>query len=35
MVDDLPEHFRGEGEERVTPWGSDEQVVIADWATPA
>ena len=33
MVDDLPEHFRGEGEERVTPWGSDEQVVIGNWAT--
>jgi AhpD family alkylhydroperoxidase len=31
MVDDLPEHFRGEGEERVTPWGSDEQVVIGSW----
>lgn len=33
MVDDLPEHFRGEGEERVTPWGSDEQVVVGNWAT--
>ena len=31
MVDDLPEHFQGEGEERVTPWGSDEQVLIASW----
>lgn len=31
MVDDLPEHFQGEGEERVTPWGSDEQVVVANW----
>ena len=32
MVDDLPEHFQGEGDELVTPWGSDEQVVIANWA---
>ena len=32
MVDDLPEHFRGDGDERVTPWGSDEQVVIGSWA---
>ena len=31
MVDDLPEHFRSEGEERVTPWGSDEQVLIGAW----
>ena len=31
MVDDLPTHFQGEGEERVTPWGSDEQVVIGSW----
>ena len=30
MVDDLPEHFQGEGEERVTPWGSEEQVLIAE-----
>ena len=22
MVDDLPDHFQGEGEDRVTPWGS-------------
>ncbi len=29
MVDDLPEHFAGDGETRVTPWGSDEQVVVA------
>jgi AhpD family alkylhydroperoxidase len=28
MVDDLPEHFQGE-EGRVTPWGSEEQVVVA------
>jgi AhpD family alkylhydroperoxidase len=32
MVDDLPTHFQGEGEERVTPWGSDEQVVIGSWS---
>ena len=31
MVDDLPEHFQGDGEDRVTPWGSDEQVVIGSW----
>ena len=31
MVDDLPTHFQGEGEERVTPWGSEEQVVIGSW----
>jgi AhpD family alkylhydroperoxidase len=29
MVDDLPSHFQGEDGERVTPWGSPEQVVIA------
>ena len=28
MVDDLPEHFRDE-DGRVTPWGSEEQVVVA------
>ena len=28
MVDDLPEHFRGDGDGPVTPWGSDEQVVV-------
>ena len=31
MVDDLPEHFQREGDDRVTPWGSDEQVVIGTW----
>ena len=29
MVDDLPEHYQGDGDGPVTPWGSDEQVVIA------
>jgi len=29
MVDDLPDHFQGEGEGPVTPWGSAEQVVVA------
>lgn len=29
MVDDLPEHFRDEEGERVTPWGSEEQVVVS------
>jgi len=32
MVDDLPEHFQAEGDARVTPWGSEEQVVVAHWA---
>lgn len=32
MVDDLPEHFQGADGERVTPWGSDEHVVVANWA---
>jgi AhpD family alkylhydroperoxidase len=31
MVDDLPGHFQGVGEERRTPWGSDEHVVIGSW----
>jgi AhpD family alkylhydroperoxidase len=33
MVDDLPEHFRSEDGERVTPWGSDEQVLIGNRAS--
>ena len=32
MVDDLPEHFQDEDADRVTPWGSDEQLVVANWA---
>jgi AhpD family alkylhydroperoxidase len=33
MVDDLPEHFQGDGDGPVTPWGSDEQVVVASPAS--
>ena len=33
MVDDLPEHFRGDVDGPVTPWGSDEQVVVASPAS--
>jgi AhpD family alkylhydroperoxidase len=32
MVDDLPGHFQDETDQRITPWGSDEQVVVAHWA---